>query len=152
MAFGHFASLCHIFTIFAIFQTFKSLLYLLQWYVMCSFKNFTYLSIFDCAGSSVLCGLFSSCSKPGLLFLTVHGLLTAVASLIAKHRLQHLGFSSCGMWLSSCSSWALEHRFSSRVLGLDCSVACGIFPDQYWIHASCIGKWILYHWIIREAQ
>ena len=65
---------------------------------------------------------------------------------------RHLGFSSCGMWLSGCSSWAVEHRFSSWVLGLDCSVACGIFPDQYWIHASCIGKWILYHWIIREAQ
>ena len=24
-----------------------------------------------------------------------------------------LGFSSCGTWLSSCGSWALEHRLSS---------------------------------------
>ena len=30
---------------------------------------------------------FSSCSKQGLLFLTVHGLLIAVASLVAKHGL-----------------------------------------------------------------
>ena len=30
---------------------------------------------------------FSSCGKWGLLFLAVHGLLTAVASLVAEHGL-----------------------------------------------------------------
>ena len=30
---------------------------------------------------------FSSCSEWGLLFIAVHGLLTAVASLVAEHRL-----------------------------------------------------------------
>ena len=33
-------------------------------------------------------GLFSSCSEPGLLFVAVRGLLTAVGSLVAEHRLQ----------------------------------------------------------------
>ena len=39
---------------------------------------------------------FSSCSEPGLLFVVVRGLLIAVASLAAEHRLQALGLSSCG--------------------------------------------------------
>ena len=30
---------------------------------------------------------FSSCGKQGLLFVAVHGLLIAVASLVAEHRL-----------------------------------------------------------------
>ena len=30
---------------------------------------------------------FSGCSKQGLLFVAVHGLLIAVASLVAEHRL-----------------------------------------------------------------
>ena len=30
---------------------------------------------------------FSSCGERGLLFTAVHGLLTAVASLVAEHRL-----------------------------------------------------------------
>ena len=30
---------------------------------------------------------FSSCSKQGLFFAVVHGLLIAVASLVAEHRL-----------------------------------------------------------------
>ena len=31
--------------------------------------------------------LFSSCGEQGLLFLVVHGLLIAVTSLVAEHRL-----------------------------------------------------------------
>ena len=30
---------------------------------------------------------FSSCGEPGLLFVAVHGLVTAVAPLVAEHRL-----------------------------------------------------------------
>ena len=37
---------------------------------------------------------FSSCSERGLLFVAVHGLLIAVASLVAEHEF----FSSCGTW------------------------------------------------------
>ena len=45
-----------------------------------------YLVSFGCVGSSLLC-TGSSCSKWGLLFIAVHGLLTAVASLVAEHGL-----------------------------------------------------------------
>ena len=50
---------------------------------------------------------FSSCSKWGLLFIVVHGLLIVVASPVAEHGLMHVGFSSCG-------TRALERRFSSH--------------------------------------
>ena len=36
---------------------------------------------------------FSGCSEQGLLFVTLRGLLTAVASLVTEHGLK--GFSSC---------------------------------------------------------
>ena len=49
---------------------------------------------------------FSSCGERGLLFVAVHGLFTAVASLVAEHGSRHAGFSSCG-------AWALERRLSS---------------------------------------
>ena len=69
---------------------------------------------------------FSSCSKWGLLFIAVHGLLIVVASFVVEHRLQAhrlqqlwrggsvvvaRGLSSCGLQalecrLSSCGAWA----------------------------------------------
>ena len=39
----------------------------------------------------VACGLFSSCSERGLLFIVVRGLLIAVASLVVEHGLQARG-------------------------------------------------------------
>ena len=39
---------------------------------------------------------FSSCGERGLLFVAVHGLLTAVASLVAEHRLQTRKLGNCG--------------------------------------------------------
>ena len=57
---------------------------------------------------------FSSCGERGLLFVAVHGLLTAVASLVVEHGLWSARASvdaACG--LSSCGSWALECRVSS---------------------------------------
>ena len=48
---------------------------------------FFFFLIFGCAGSSLLCGFFSSCGKRGLLFVVVQGLLIVVASLIAEHGL-----------------------------------------------------------------
>lgn len=46
-----------------------------------------YLFNFGCAGSSLLCQLFSCCSKWGLLFVVVRGLFIAVASLSYRARL-----------------------------------------------------------------
>ena len=40
---------------------------------------------------------FSSCGERGLLFVAVRGLLIAVASLVAEHRLRRAGLSSYGM-------------------------------------------------------
>ena len=58
------------------------------------FKKFIYLFILFLAALCLHCcaRAFSSCSKQGLLFVAVRGLLTAVASLVA---------------------WALERRLSS---------------------------------------
>ena len=39
---------------------------------------------------------FSSCSERGPLLIAVHGPLTIAASLVAEHRLQTCGLSSCG--------------------------------------------------------
>ena len=62
-----------------------------------------YLFIFDCAGSSLLCGLFSSCGervrRGDSSLVAVRGLLIEVASLIAEHEfLGQAGFSDCGTW------------------------------------------------------
>ena len=46
------------------------------------------LFIFGCIGSLLLrAQAFSSCSERGLLFVEVHGLLIAVASLVVEHGL-----------------------------------------------------------------
>ena len=47
-------------------------------------------------GLSFCARAFSSCSKWGLLFIAVRGLLTIVASLVVEHRLQTRRLSSCG--------------------------------------------------------
>ena len=53
---------------------------------------------------------FSSCGEWGLLFLAAHGLLTAVASLVAEHRLQ-----GCRLQQLGCMDLvALQHVESSR--------------------------------------
>ena len=41
---------------------------------------------------------FSSCGKPGPLFIAVRGPLTIAASLVGEHRLQMRRLSSCGSW------------------------------------------------------
>ena len=49
---------------------------------------FFFYFIFGCIGSSLLrAGFVSSCGEQGLLFVAVRGLLIAVASLVADHRL-----------------------------------------------------------------
>ena len=57
---------------------------------------------------------FSSCGERGLLFVAVHGLLIAVASLVVEHGLQGTRASVVvARGLSSCGSQALELRLSS---------------------------------------
>ena len=81
-AFAHFVFLCHILVNFAILQTFSLLFCLLWWSVI-----FFFLINLFLAASGLCCCVraFSSCSERGLLFVTMHGLLIVVASLVAEH-------------------------------------------------------------------
>ena len=77
--------------------------------------------VFGCAGSLLLCGLFSSCGEQGLLFIVAHRLLIAVASLVL---LQNMGFRARRpQFLRHVSLVVVAH-------GLSCSVACWIFLHQ----------------------
>ena len=57
--------------------------------VLFFFLIFIYLFIYLLAALGLRCCVqaFSSCSEQGLLFVTVRGLLIAVASLVAEHGL-----------------------------------------------------------------
>ena len=58
------------------------------------FQSFYLLYLFLAALGFHCCAwAFSSCSERGLLFVAVHGLLTAVASIVAEQ-----GLSNCGTW------------------------------------------------------
>ena len=50
-----------------------------------------YLLIFGCAGSSLLTGFSLVATSGGYSLVAMHGLLIAVASLIAEHRLRSCG-------------------------------------------------------------
>ena len=50
-------------------------------------KNFLFIFIFGCAGSSLLLEAFSGCGEQGLLLVLARGLLIAVAPLVVEHRL-----------------------------------------------------------------
>ena len=67
---------------------------------------FFFLVIFGCAGSLLVQGFFSGCSKQRLLYRAVLGLLIAIASCCREWALGYMGFRCC-------SSWALEHRLNS---------------------------------------
>ena len=81
-------------------------------------KNFflntlVYFFNFCCAGSSLLCGLFSSCGEQGPVFTVALRLLIAVAPLVAEHGLRAcrpqllrpVGSSAQAQLL--CSTWDL---------------------------------------------
>ena len=77
---------------------------------------------------------FSSCSEQGLLFVEMHRLLIAVASLVRSMGSQYAGFSSCSMraqWLWRTGPAAPRHVGSSWT--------------RAQTHVSCIGRWILNH-------
>ena len=50
-------------------------------------NNYICTFISDCAGSLLLCGLFSSCGEWGLLLVAVQELLMEVTSLVTEHGL-----------------------------------------------------------------
>ena len=56
-------------------------------------KKFIYFIYLFLAALGLRCctWAFPSCGEQGLLFVAVHGLLTAVASLVAEHRLLECG-------------------------------------------------------------
>ena len=58
---------------------------------------FIYL-IFVALGLCCCTRAFSSCVERGLLFVAVHGLLIAVASLLQSMGSRHVDFTSCGTW------------------------------------------------------
>ena len=80
------------------------------------------------------------------LLAAMCGLLAAVASLAAGHRLQQLPRASVVAAHGPQSSDS-----AVTVHGLSCSVACGLFPDQDQTHDLCIGRWISNHWTTREV-
>ena len=81
--------------------------------------------IFDCAGSSLLWSLFSSCGKQGLL--SPCSALASHFSGFSCYRAQTLGYRS----FISRGSRALEHN--------SCSAAGGIFPDRK--SKPCLLQW-----------
>ena len=58
---------------------------------------YNFIFIFGCTGSSLLCGLFSSCGEQQAHFVVVHRLLI-VLSCCGAQALGHESFSSCSVW------------------------------------------------------
>ena len=78
--------------------------------------------------------IFSSCGRQGLLFVAVHRLLIAVASLVAEHRL----------WVRE-----LQQLWHTGLVAL-------WHVESSWIrdrtHVPCTGRWILIHCATREVH
>ena len=92
------------------------------------FKKF-YLFIYGCARSSLLCGLFSSCSEQGQLCscnawasYCIGFSCCGAQGMFRLQQLGHLGSVVVAPGLST-GSVIVAHKLS-------CSAACGIFPDQ----------------------
>lgn len=94
-------------------------------------NNSTYLClIFGCAGSSLLRGLFSSCST-----WAPHcgGFCCCRAQALGRS-----GFGSCGTWAQIVAVPRLQSTGSGvGAHSLSCSKTCGIIPNQGLTHASC---------------
>ena len=134
-----------------------------------------YLFIYDCIGSSLLCGLFSRVvASGGYSLVAVCRLLVAVASLTADYRPSSVWSSTVGArGLSSFGSRAIEHRlgscrtqayllhstwdlpgdfFQARSLeSVSISSSRGSSWPRDWTCVSCTGRQILYPWASGEA-
>ena len=53
--------------------------------------------------------------------------------------------------LSSCGSWALEHRLNSHGVGLVAPQHVGSYWTRDGTPVSCTGRQVLYQWATREA-
>ena len=88
---------------------------------------------------------FSSCGEQGLLFIAVHRLLIAVASLVAEHGLQMRGLQQ--LWLTGSRSQAQQLWHTGLVVPWH--------VGSSWTRARtsvpCIGRRILNHCATREA-
>ena len=62
-------------------------LFIFFWFELASIFFFFNLFILAALGLRCCAQAFSSCAEWGLLFIVVHGLLTAVASLVVEHGL-----------------------------------------------------------------
>ena len=117
-----------------------------------SFNNFIYLFL-AVLGLRCHAGFSLVVESRGYSLVAMHKLLFAVA-FVVEHGLECAWASVIvARELSSCDSWALEHRLNS----------CGTWVYLLWwhvgssqirdrTHMSWIGRWILYHWATREAQ
>ena len=76
---------------------------------------------------------FSSCSKWGLLFAAVRGLLIVEASLVVEHGLRARGLQQL------------------RLAGLVAPRHVGSSRTRARTHVPCVGRWILNHCTTREA-
>ena len=83
------------------------------------FSFFFFLLSLAVLGLQCCVWAFSSCSKWGLLFVALLGLLIVMAFLAAEYRLQALDFQQ----LKRLGSEVVAH-------GLSCPEACGIISDQ----------------------
>ena len=92
-----------------------------------------YLYIFECAWSSLLCGLLSRC-----------GDWASYCSGFSCCRAGALGCTG----FSTCRSGAPEHRLDSCGPGPSHSATYGISQDQGLICVSCVGRRTLYYWAI----
>jgi len=100
---------------------------------------FIYLSIFGCAGSSLLSGIFSSCSERGPLSGCGAWASHWSGPLIAELDLQGIQASAVAAHgLSSCSSRALEHRLNSCGAGFSCLWHVGFSWTRDLTHVSYI--------------
>ena len=63
----------------------------LRFYSFVFFLTYLFIYLLSALGLRCYALAFSSCSEQGLLFVVVHGLLIAVASLVVEHRLYARG-------------------------------------------------------------
>ena len=103
---------------------------------------------------------FSGCGERGLLFIAVHRLLIAVASLVVEHglqarglqQLQHVGFSSCSMWAQQL--WLVGSRAQAQQLwcmGLVAPRHVGSSRTRAQTCVTCSGRRILNYCATREV-
>ena len=111
-----------------------------------NFKNYLFIIIILAALDLHCCArAFSSCGEQGLLFAVVCGLLIAVASLVAEHRLQARGLQQ--LWLMGSRAQA-QQLWRMGLVALR-HVASSWTKAR--THVPCIGRQILNHYATSEV-